>query len=381
MNREMASIEYNGNYFEIDKFLIGKLEEMNIDLDDEYISRLREWDCPVRRRSLNRLIWLDIVNRIYIGRHALFGRIVKLDKQGSEIAYFETVFDAVLDAINDNAIHKYSFEKTYEYRNFSKQESDFFGVRIRTTSREKGYQVVKELNTWITKCKNVYGGKNKTIKERYTERVVREINYETYLMQWVKYWSFCVAELLHHQHKCVTSGKYMESKYTFHDVNRCDDYYERIKTLLNRYSCGGNTCFVKVRDLNKLKGLQGIYVLFLPRIKGCYIGKTEKCFATRIPQHFTSPNSAFDEKYMSTDVEAIYVLPLCESMMMIDLVERDCIAVLGNEVTLNAMAGGGSIELIKSETYDPGRYLLNVERVSFVSEDAFREAKYRNLIV
>ena len=100
------------------------------------------------------------------------------------------------------------------------------------------------------------------------------------------------------------------------------------------------------------------------------MGKTEIGFAKRISQHFTKPNSAFDSTYKPDDIRQIYILPMDESLPYVGLVEQDCIATLGSELCLNALAGGDSIELIKSNDYDYKKHLIPLNAIQFIAEDS-----------
>ena len=206
----------------------------------------------------------------------------------------------------------------------------------------------------------------------YTKEIASRMSYNEYVMQGIRWESFVFAECF----RSFASG-HTESKYTRHNIQSCNDYPERMKLLFQKYSLQGECAFKQVYDLNNVKGFSGIYLLCLPQINGCYVGKTGKCFATRIQQHFTTPNSEFDKKYRPSDIREIYIMQLDETMPMMDKVEEDCIATLGKEICLNALAGGSSIELIKSDKYDEKRHFLPENLIMWVAEDSIRIANYR----
>ena len=99
-----------------------------------------------------------------------------------------------------------------------------------------------------------------------------------------------------------------------------------------------------------------------------YVGQTKKCLKERVLQHFTKPQSQFDKTHSLEEVSNIYVLNVSEEYL--DYVEMDCIASIPSKLLFNVFAGGGSIEMITTNTYDPKRYLLDDNFISFISEQA-----------
>lgn len=364
------TIIYRGLEYQVSERVIEELNSMGQEFDDAYITYLLRNDSPCFSWGLTILSKFDIMNRTYIGKNSLLGRIVKLDKQGNVVAFFDTMYETVMDSINCS--NKYSFE-SFSRNGIvdDKKQYDFFGLQINVSSNAIQTEVIKKLNSEIRRCKNRHHGRNKMFKAGYSKEVASRMSYDEYVMQAIRWHSFCFGDLIH--------GLFCdsESKYTKHFTENCGDYSERMKMLFHRYSKNNITLFEKIKDLNEIRGFSGIYLLCLPQIKGCYVGKTEKCFATRIPQHFTTPNSAFDKKYIPTDIQDIYILQLDEMMPLINLIEEDCIAVLGKEVCLNAVAGGYSIELIKSDRYDEKEHFLSLNDLNWVVEDAFNITQYR----
>ena len=59
-----------------------------------------------------------------------------------------------------------------------------------------------------------------------------------------------------------------------------------------------------------------------------------------------------------------------------DLVESDCIAMLGKDICVNALAGGKSIELIKSDTYKAENYLLSDDILKWAITDSINFSEY-----
>ncbi|MBQ2780302.1 MAG: GIY-YIG nuclease family protein [Clostridia bacterium] len=374
MSVPKRKIVYNNTEYEVCEWAIEEVEHNGLAFTDEYIAYLLENDIPYLPCSLDLLAHYDILNRKYTGSKGLLGRVVKLDKKGNILGYFETVLDAGMDAVNGG---RYSFERLHEEGvESSKVTYDFFGMKINTHPDNMADEIVRTLNRIIRRIRNICLGKNRTFREMYTGRIADQMTYEEYVLRGMRREAFLFGFEIH-----MFANVPAESRYTKHDVEKCGDYIERLDLLLRKYSVDGATVFEQVQDLNKVKGFAGIYLLCLPQIKGCYVGKTEKCFATRIKQHFTTPNSAFDRKYKPTDIKEIYVLQLDETMQLIDSVEEDCIATLGNEVCLNAFAGGKSVELIKSEKYDEKQHLLSPNILRWIAEDSLNIAKYRKACV
>ena len=361
---------YNGIKHNIPIWLYDKYLSMGINFNEEYVSYLLKYNPTDAKRSIAILANMDIKNKKYIGTYGEYGKIVKVNKYGDVIGTFENVLEAFLDSPDQTA--NYSFELLHKKRVTNQKESCiFFGKKIMISDDTQDTAVIKALNTTIRKCKNIYADKNDTWKKRYKEISDPNLTYTEFLMQWIYATSFECGDWISY-----SLSSLQETKYTLHNIEKCNDYTERINNLFNRYSINGKTAFERIYELNKTENFYGIYLLCLPQIKGCYLGKTTKSFATRIPQHFTKPNSSFDVKYKPEDIKEIYILPLDETVHFIDLIEEDCIATLGQNICLNAIAGGTSIELIKSETYNPKSHLIKQNLLEWVINDSIRFVNY-----
>lgn len=364
------TVLYNGNKYTISVCLYNQIDSMGIKFDEKYVSYLLQHNPIDARRCISTLIHMDIDNRKYIGTYGTYGKIIKLDKKGNTICSFETVIDAVLDSPNQSI--KYSFEKLH--KNGISQEKEkciFFGKNLTFCNDAQDTLIIKALNKTILKCKNIYADRNDTWKKNYAKINDPSLTYSEFLMQWIRATAFECGNWISYSLSPIS-----ESKYTLHNVDKCSDYTERIDNLFSKYSNDGKTAFLRVYDLNQTINFSGIYLLCLPQIKGCYLGKTNKTFDIRIPQHFTKPNSSFDIKYKPEDIREIYVLPLDETMYFIDFIEEDCIATLGPNICLNAFAGGTSTELIKSETYMPERHFIKQDLVNWIVKDSIEYVSY-----
>lgn len=143
----------------------------------------------------------------------------------------------------------------------------------------------------------------------------------------------------------------MDKKALLSEENK---YQQALNDLLLRYSKDGKTVFEKVHVLDDYAGYTGIYVLCIPRVKGYYIGQTNKSISKRIKQHFHSPSSEFDKSFTINDVSEIYVLHC--GIDYLDIAEVDCIASIPKEYLLNRMAGGPLIMFVDSEDYVSSRF-------------------------
>lgn len=363
-------VTHLGIEYEVPEKFIESIEKNGVIFNNEYISYLFENSSPLSSKDLSFLIYLDIRNLKYIGSKGSLGRIVHLSKKGEAVSYFETVYDAVLDSLNHT--DKYTFEKIHKEGILLKKKTYlFFGLRISVMRNVCESQTVNALNRVIRKCKNRYMDNDESFKSWYSDKVAELMSYDEYILRGTRWKAFLLGQEIHDMQKPL-----FESKYTEHHPDKCDDYCERMVSLLMRYSLDDFSAFEQVMDLNDVSKFSGIYVLCLPEIKGCYVGQTKTGFASRIPQHFTKPNSEFDKKYTPDDVQQIFVLPMDETMDMVDLVEEDCIATLGKEICLNALAGGSSIEFIKSDKYEESKHFLSQDRINWVVEDSKNITEY-----
>ncbi|MBQ1195785.1 MAG: GIY-YIG nuclease family protein [Clostridia bacterium] len=372
-------VPYGNSEYEVCEWAIEDVNKLGLEFDEAYISYLLTNQSPWSSWSLTVLASIDILNRKHIGKGSTLGRVVSIDRNGSIIACFENLFDAVMGTLNSN--YTYSFEKVYDCSNLpQKQVYDFFGLKIKVKSFDEWDDIIGNLNKTIRRCKNRYFGKNKIFREMYNEGVSSRMSYDDYVIKGIRWDCFNFGQFLRGLNnvssESIGRNSDLESKCTQHNIEKCNDYEVRLNNLFERYSIDGTVAFKKMYDLNEVRGRTGIYILCFPQIKGCYVGKTTKCFARRIPQHFTTPNSAFDRKYCPDDVKEIFVLQLYETQFMVDAIESDCIASLGSEICLNAVAGGESIDFIKSERYDSNKYQIDLDLVKWASQDSINIANY-----
>lgn len=145
-------------------------------------------------------------------------------------------------------------------------------------------------------------------------------------------------------------------------------YIENIEKLLSRYVYEGDSVFQKIDNLNECVNSSGIYVLCFDYEKKIYVGQTKNCLKERIVQHFTKPQSNFDKNHSLEEVTSIYVLNIAQEYL--DCVEADCIATISPNLLFNVFAGGSSIDMITSETYNPKQYLLEAKIIEMVSAEA-----------
>ena len=357
-------IDHQGIKHEISESYYNYLKKWDKNSLDKYFSFLLEHESPIHKLGLDYLIACDLTNTKYLGEQKLLGHVVKYDKMNNIIGHFDTIYDAVMDSLDNKC--KYGFENLHNMGFVpNKQKQKFFGVEINV---DYTIPIMKELNALITRCKNRYFDKSKMFRNFYNEYCCDKMSFDDFKMKRIKSWTFSF----------LLEGSFlindvMNNKFCKEEIYSVD-YKECLNDLLSRYSVKNKSSFIEINNLKSINYETGIYVLCLEN--GCYVGQTERDLKTRIVQHFTNPNSNFDRMYRPQNVKKIYVLPLGETSAFIDAIESDCIAILGKDSCLNVLAGGSSIELIKSENYNPQNYMLKKDLVNWVSQDSYNLVEY-----
>ena len=106
----------------------------------------------------------------------------------------------------------------------------------------------------------------------------------------------------------------------FNSLNKCE-FESALHDILNSYS------FVEIFDLNKVKGLKGIYLLILDNYKQIYVGQTNRDLKARILRHFKIeipfqrvPFVKYDtlpiDAFKPLDTTRIYILLTSEQKLM-----------------------------------------------------------------
>ena len=371
MEHNSKTIILDNRQYSIPYWLYNQLYDLGIEFNGEYISYLLNNNSPLfGGRSITVLTNMDIKNRKYIGSSGLYGKIIKLNKIGEAIDSFENVYEAAIDSLTNSC--KYTFEALYNSKIcINKQHYHFFGKRIVINPTDININIIKSLNSTICRCRNIFKDKNNKWQNYYKKNLYSKMTYQEFIDLEIRVKAFEQGEMIDFLLSNTT-----ESKYTAHDIKKCEKYQEMLNNLIKKYSCQGKSAFEKIYNLNDIENYKGIYLLCIPQIKGCYVGQTKTSFGTRIPQHFSKPNSAFDIKYKPEDIKEIYVMQLDETLHAIDYIEQDCIATLGPDICLNVMAGGCSIELLKSEKYNPKSHTINHDLLQWVIKDSINITNY-----
>ena len=96
----------------------------------------------------------------------------------------------------------------------------------------------------------------------------------------------------------------------------------------------------------------------LDKYKGIYVGQATKSIKKRLIEHYRKPSSSFDCTYMPYHVTKVYVLR-CLATDILDYLERDLIACVGKEITLNSSIGGHDLLLFTNDKeYNPENFKL-----------------------
>ena len=102
MGQEFIIYDYGEFSYKINKSIVEKLISLGIDLNAEYFQYILVNNSPIYPQNIERLIQMDVYNRLYVGSNGKLGRIVKLDNSGLfELDYFETIFEGTKEFLED----------------------------------------------------------------------------------------------------------------------------------------------------------------------------------------------------------------------------------------------------------------------------------------
>lgn len=156
--------------------------------------------------------------------------------------------------------------------------------------------------------------------------------------------------------------------------NILNKYEQSIKNLLNRYSKNEQTIFELVNDLKKYDHCCGIYVLCFDEEQKVYIGQAKKSIYKRVRQHFTNPQTTFDNTHKEENISRIYVLQTTDEF--IDYIECDCVSLFTYNTCCNGLIPGTIIVLRCVENAE--EYKMPDEFVRMIIEEDVPKAKKRN---
>ena len=99
MEQNKKIIIYNDVEYKISLKIINWLNNYGVEMNDQYIEYLLKNSNSYYNNAIEFLALMDLFNRKYIGEKGQLGRIVKIDKNGTILEYFDSVFDACIDSI------------------------------------------------------------------------------------------------------------------------------------------------------------------------------------------------------------------------------------------------------------------------------------------
>ena len=351
--------EYQESLIEIPLWVVLELKKYGVGFNSEYFEYVLSYKRPYKRGGMNLFI-ADLYNRKY--RDEL-GRIVVYRR---EPTFYEDTLSAVLD--NYDKKYRFGFEKLHVNGILPISKGERYVSKFGVTIKESCIPVeneyisnfkksIDDLYQWkygkrAIKCYNDSFFRDQDDGQTLEEFKSREIRYRCFVS-------------LFEMDFMLRSAKSKKDKTP---GNARELYINSIDFALKRYLYDGKSVFQKVDNLNDYQECSGIYILCFDYEQKIYVGQTKRSFKERILQHFIKPQSEFDKNHSLEEVSNIYVLNVSEDCL--DYVEMDCIASIPSKLLFNVFAGGGSIEMITTNTYDPKRYLLDDKFISFISEYA-----------
>ena len=351
--------EYRNMLIDIPVWVVLFLKDKGVTFDNEYFEYIFSFNRPYKCGGMN-LFVADFYNKKY------------RDELGKIIVYKQepTLYDDVWSAVLDNYDKKYrfGFEKLHVNGILPISKGERYVSKFGVTIKESCIPVeneyisnlkksIDDLYQWkygkrAIKCYNDSFFRDQADGQTLEEFKSREIRYRCFVALFEMDFGLKLSKSKKEKKQGDVGGLYINS----------------IDYILNRYVHSGKSVFQKVHDLNDYQNCSGIYILCFDYEQKIYVGQTKKCLKERVLQHFTKPQSQFDKAHSLEEVSNIYVLNVSEEYL--DYVEMDCIASIPSKLLFNVFAGGGSIEMITTNTYDPKRYLLDDKFISFISEQA-----------
>lgn len=358
---DKVEVFFKQKKYNISKYLIDRLNKLNINIDDEYFDYIVEYRNPflddMTESHLFKLLNHDYYNRILYDKEKGLGNILIYDKIGNIIGEYSSLTEMLLE-VNQQGL-------LYGFRNLhnkgivpEKRKIEFYGVEITYVEQHPYLTVLNNLTKEINGWRN---GKTqeKIYNDKYRINVRKNYSFENFVLQRVKYTSFLLGELEMNKNRELSSKKNISGTE--------EDYKLQLNILFDRYTLGDLCGFEEVKDLKSIHKYSGIYIMCFDNEKKYYIGQAKHSFKERIVQHFINPKSSFDDTHKPTDVSKIYVMHTTDEF--IDLIEQDCIATISKEYLLNVLVGGNSIDSIRSNHYNPKEYMLSFEFIESVIED------------
>lgn len=136
------------------------------------------------------------------------------------------------------------------------------------------------------------------------------------------------------------------------------EYLESLNNLLSKYSVDGKTLFEKVDIIQSYNKSIGIYVLCMKDMRRIYVGQAKSSIGRRVLQHFSHKNSGFDNSVLPGDITDIYILKTPSDVSLINIIESDCIATVGKNITANSLSSEFNLQSTSDKDYISKDYMI-----------------------
>ena len=221
---------------------------------------------------------------------------------------------------------------------------------------------VKYLNSWIDKTTSF--NDTKFAKDMFLsipkEKIIKH-SFEEHKIRLLKWKSFMFARALGERIKVYQAFNNRALNIPEERLCSC------LNNLQKRYSINYKSLMERVDVLSKYKNNSGLYILVLSSLRGIYIGQATSSISKRILEHLNNPSSFFDDSILPEDISDIYVLKTPNDSKMIDLIERDLIAAIGPDLSMNASVGGHNvIASVHDVRYNPSEFTLSDDKLKTI---------------
>ncbi len=340
---------YNGKEYFFREYVIKCLEEIGVRCDEDCVKYLLRYKNPYHNLDMTEIAQLS---RSYYENRKIFGdgpealgKIVQCNLYGDVIAEYDDVISLVEKCTNPKGFFYFSRLGNTRLRDTGKV--DFYGLKIKAKSRatNDGFDANQDLHKYI---RNIFAWRDgvrapREYADPYFNKWLEGVSFEEFKKQKVRHLAFTYGEWFGlAQAQFSESKEKKEEKILGWDTGVALEYL-----MYNAYGHNDETLVKSVMDLN-YHNKPGIYILYLKERDKYYVGQTSIGISKRIIEHFSKPNSQFDESLLPGDITDIYVL---HTDKYLNEIEQDCIAILGEKNVLNVFAGGDSIIMVNSKNY------------------------------
>lgn len=355
------------NVYEISPNLLPLLEELKVELNEQYINNLLTYAHPLwenKSHYINLLIKEDYWNHILYSQKG-FGCIIQCTKEGKPIQTFNDLQSVIFS--NEAEKYIYTFQKFIKEKKYiSRCGVDFFGVNFLPLYDQMSNEnfAINFLNYSIKDILNWKTGKRAKDSYRDYRKREKEYSFQLFVEQYLKSRAYDFGRV-------ITYWMARANRTRATRINRDKVLYKKSLTdVIDRYYIENISLLEKVENLNRYD-FSGIYILCYDDFCGYYVGQTSISIKKRIRRHYQQLNSDFDKLYGHNDVKAIYALN-CPSNML-NRIEQDIIASIPSEFLLNGLAGGTSIESIAETNNLFEKYAFTFDELEIVKWYLYKE--------